>query len=201
MFLMFTSNPGNSVAKGSQMNTPLKNPAGFADACRKIKMLLFDCDGVLTDGRIVLGGNGTELKFFSTCDGIGLSMWKKAGMLCGSISGRNSEALAQRARELKFDELHMGSMSKGETLNEIMIKHSLAAEEIAYIGDDLNDLPVGIRVGLFFAPANHSLSIRPYTDYVLNTHGGHGAVREAIDLILSHKGILEKLVQSFITSA
>lgn len=182
------------------MNSPMKKMAGFAEACCNIKMLLFDCDGVLTDGRIVLGSNGMELKFFSTCDGIGLNMWKRAGHLCGVISGRSADALSQRARELKFDELHMGAMSKGEVLSDIMLRHNLAAEQIAYIGDDLNDLPVGIRVGLFFAPANHSISIRPYTDYVLSTKGGHGAVREAVDLILSHQGVLEKLVQSFITN-
>jgi 3-deoxy-D-manno-octulosonate 8-phosphate phosphatase (KDO 8-P phosphatase) len=183
------------------MNTPLKSPAGFVDACKKIRMLLFDCDGVLTDGRIVLGNNGTELKFFSTCDGIGMNLWKKGGFSCGVISGRSSEALSQRARELKFDELHQGSMSKGEVLADIMQRRGLEAEEIAYIGDDLNDLPVGTKVGLFFVPANHSLAIRPYADYILSTSGGHGAVREAIDLILGHKGLLEQLVQSYITSA
>lgn len=183
------------------MNTPLKAPAGFVNACQKIKMLLFDCDGVMTDGRIVLGNGGTELKFFSTCDGIGLNLWKRAGMLCGVISGRNSEALSQRARELNFDELHQASKTKGEVLSEIMTRRGLSADEIAYIGDDLNDLPVGTRVGLFFAPANHHPSIRPYTDYVLSASGGHGAVREAVDLILGHKGLLEKLIQGFITGA
>lgn len=84
------------------MNTPLKAPAGFVNACQKVKMLLFDCDGVMTDGRIVLSNGGTELKFFSTCDGIGLNLWKRAGMRCGVISGRNSEALSQRAREAEF---------------------------------------------------------------------------------------------------
>ncbi len=170
----------------------------FANACKNIKMLLFDCDGVMTDGRVVLGNDANEFKFFSANDGIGINLWKRAGFSCGVISGRTAQALSQRARELKFDEVHQGSMTKGEVLKDIMQRHQLKADEIAYIGDDLNDLPIGTRVGIFFVPANHHYSIRPYATYVLRTHGGFGAVREAIDLMLEQKGLLQDLIKTFI---
>lgn len=182
------------------MNTPLKTPEGFKNACLKIKMLLFDCDGVLTDGRIVLGNNGTELKFFSTTDGMGLKLWREAGFLAGSITGRSSEALEKRAGELKFAELHQGIVRKGDVLAEILKRRDLQPEEVAYIGDDINDLPVGTRVGLFFAPANHHPAIRPFTDYVLDAEGGHGVIREVVDIILGHKGLMENLIKAYINS-
>lgn len=182
------------------MNKLLKTPEGFKIACQKIKILLFDCDGVLTDGRIVLGSNGTELKFFSTSDGMGLKLWRDAGFLSGSITGRASEALSKRAAELKFDELHQGVARKGEVLEEILKRRGIAPDEVAYVGDDLNDLPVGIRAGLFFIPANHHPEIRPYADIVLNASGGYGAIREVVDLILTRKGLMEGLVKSYIDS-
>ena len=175
-----------------------KDHDAFKVSCQRIKILLFDCDGVLTDGRIALGNNGIELKFFSTTDGLALKMWNKSGLLSGSITGRSSEALERRAAELKFDELHQGIARKGDVLDEIMQRRGLKPEEIAYIGDDLNDLPVGTRAGLFFAPANHHPSIRPYADYILNASGGHGVIRETVDLILGYKGLMENLIKDFI---
>lgn len=179
------------------MNRTQKTPQAFKEACQKIKMLLFDCDGVLTDGRIILG-NGVEVKCFSTTDGMGLKLWKTAGFLSGSITGRSSEALSRRAEELKFDELHQGIARKGGVFEEILNRRGLGAEEVAYIGDDINDLPVGARAGLFFVPANHHPVIRPYADYILNSTGGHGVIREVADIILGHKGLMEGLVADFL---
>lgn len=181
------------------MNRTEKTPQAFKNACLKIKMLLFDCDGVLTDGRIILGTNGMELKCFSTTDGMGLKLWKTAGFQAGSITGRFSEALTKRAEELKFDELHQGIARKGAVLADILKRKELQPEEVAYIGDDVNDLPVGAEVGLFFVPANHHPVIRPYADYVLSSKGGHGVVREVVDIILHHKGLMEGLVADFLT--
>lgn len=175
----------------------MKKADAFKDACKNIKLLLFDCDGVLTDGRIVLGNDGIELKFFSTFDGMGLKIWHMAGLAAGCITGRASGALTKRAQELKFDELHQNIADKNEALYSIMKQRGLKPEEVAYIGDDINDLPVGTKVGLFFVPANHHEVIRPYADYILSRKGGFGAVREAIDIILTHKGLLEDLVKSF----
>jgi 3-deoxy-D-manno-octulosonate 8-phosphate phosphatase (KDO 8-P phosphatase) len=180
------------------MNRTQKSPQAFKDACLNIKMLLFDCDGVLTDGRIILGSSGMEVKCFSTTDGMGLKLWRTAGFLSGSITGRSSDALSKRAEELKFDELHQGIARKGSILEEILHRRGLKADEVAYIGDDVNDLPVGARVGLFFVPANHHPVIRPYADYILDSSGGHGVIRETVDIILNHKGLMEGLVADFL---
>lgn len=171
-----------------------KQIRNFSQSCKKIKLLLFDCDGVLTDGRIVLGSNGLEMKFFSTVDGMGIKLWHDAGLIAGCITGRASEALEKRALELKFEELHQKIAKKDEVLAEIMKRRGLGADEIAYIGDDVNDLPVGIKVGLFFVPANHHISIRPYADYILSSAGGEGVIREVVDIILSHQDLLEKVI-------
>lgn len=181
------------------LETPLTKLT-LKEASQKIKMLLFDCDGVLTDGRIIHGTNGMELKCFSTTDGLGIKIWHQAGFTAGSITGRSSEGLEKRAAELKFEELHQGIARKGEVLAEILSRRGLAPEEVAYIGDDINDLPVGTRVGLFFVPANHHPFITPYADYVLRTKGGHGVVREVVDLLLTHKGLIDGIVKSFINS-
>lgn len=175
----------------------MKNANAFKNACKNIKLLLFDCDGVLTDGRIILGNDGIELKFFGTTDGMGLKIWHMAGFAAGCITGRASGALTKRAQELKFEELHQNIANKNETLKEIVTRRGITLDEIAYIGDDINDLPVGTKVGLFFAPANLHPAIKPYVDYILASEGGHGAVREAIDIILSNKGLLEGLIDSF----
>ena len=176
------------------MNNKFKNLKDFAESCKKIKLLLFDCDGVLTDGRIVLGNDGIELKFFNTVDGMGIKLWHDAGLLAGCITGRESGALTKRAQELKFDELYQNIAKKYSALEDVMKKRGLKAEEIAYIGDDVNDLPVGTKVGLFFVPANHNAYIKPFADYVLETEGGYGAIREVVDIILSNKGVLNEVI-------
>ena len=181
------------------LETPLTRLT-LKESSQKIKMLLFDCDGVLTDGRIILGTNKSEMKCFSTTDGMALKIWHQAGFFAGSITGRSSEALEKRASELKFDELHQGIARKGEVLAEILARRGLTPEEVAYIGDDINDLPVGTRVGLFFAPADHHPFITPYADYILKTKGGHGVVREVVDLLLTHKELIDGIVKSFINS-
>ncbi len=170
-------------------------PTKFKEACSKISLLLFDCDGVLTDGRIILGSGQQEFKCFSTVDGMGVKIWHKAGFLCGSVTGRSSTALEKRAEELGFDELHQGISRKGETLRKIMEERKVSADEIAYIGDDINDLPIGTRVGLFFAPANHHKSITPFVDYILTSNGGHGVIREVVEILLTAKGLHDKLIE------
>jgi 3-deoxy-D-manno-octulosonate 8-phosphate phosphatase (KDO 8-P phosphatase) len=164
----------------------------------QITMLLFDCDGVLTDGRIVLGNAGQELKFFSTKDGMGLSIWRRAGFTCGCITGRASEALERRARELSFDELHQGIKNKREVLYEIMNRRHLTKEQIAFVGDDFNDLVLLNHVGTFFATADAHPEVRKHAHVTLPENGGAGAVRAAVDLLLTHKGLLQNIISSYI---
>lgn len=176
----------------------MMNTTAFQRACSRIKLLLFDCDGVLTDGRIILGNGKDEFKFFSTKDGMGVTLWRKAGNLCGAVTGRSSEALSRRAAELKFDELHQGIDGKSVTIEEIIARRGLKIEEVAYIGDDFNDLPAKRRTGLFFAPADAHPVVKLHADYVLVSKGGKGAVREAVDLMLTHQGRLEALVDEYL---
>ena len=178
----------------------MANPKWFKNACKKIKLLLFDCDGVLTDGRVILGSNGFELKNFSTTDGMGAKLWHDAGLACGVVTGRKSEAVSKRAEELHFEEVHQGIAAKGKTLDEILKRRNLKPEEVAYIGDDINDLPLGMRVGLFFAPSDHHKAIRPYVHFILETKGGEGVIREVVDIILTNKGLLEEVLFAYIKS-
>jgi len=170
----------------------------FKEACTKIKILLFDCDGVLTDGRIVLGSNGSELKFFSTKDGMGISLWRKAGFSCGCITGRASEALQKRAQELGFEELHQKVADKRAVLRDILARRGLQKEEVAFIGDDLNDLSLLNQVGIFFVPADGHSEAQWRADRVLTKNGGEGAVREAVDLLLHGKNLLDQMVAAMI---
>lgn len=174
------------------------NETDFLRACKKIEFLLFDCDGVLTDGRIVLGGKGMDLKFFSTKDGMGISLWRKIGLGCGCITGRTSEALQRRSDELTFDELHQGVPDKRQVLEEIRHRRHLQVSHIAYVGDDLNDLVVLGRVGLFFAPADAHPEVKKRADRVLLMDGGKGCVREVVDTILQSKGSMEKIIADLI---
>lgn len=178
------------------MNKP-KNLLEFKNACKKIKLLLFDCDGVFTDGRIILGSNQTELKCFYTLDGIGLQMWARAGFLFGCVTGRASEALKLRAKELDMHELHQSVAKKGEKIEEIAKKRGLLLDEIAFVGDDVNDISAGLKVGLFFVPANHHYLIKPYADYVLKTAGGYGAIREVTDLLLTQKDLMGEVLKHY----
>lgn len=167
--------------------------------CSGIKLLLFDCDGVFTDGGIILGSRKNELKIFSTKDGLGISLWQKAGFMCGCITGRTSEALQRRAEELAFDELHQGVGKKREVVRSILKRRKISVSEAAYIGDDLNDLPILGNVGIFFTPADANQEVLKRADWVLASPGGKGAVREVIDLILTSKNMLDSLVRGFLT--
>ena len=165
---------------------------------RKIRMLLFDVDGVMTDGGIILGGNGLELKKFSAQDGMGITLAKQAGMLVGIITGRQSLAVTQRAQELAIDEVFQGSNNKIEALTQSRQKYNVAAEEMAYIGDDLGDLAVMSRVGLAIAVANAVAEVKERAHYVTERHGGDGAIREVVDMILELKGIKEEIIARFL---
>lgn len=162
---------------------------------KKIKAILFDVDGVLADGKIVHSANGDELKFFNVMDGLGITMLRMAGIKTGIITGRKGAVIEKRFKELKMDFLSMGQFSKLEPLKEFMDENGLAFEEIAYMGDDILDLPILSRVGFAAAPANLCEEIKPYCDYVTKAEGGNGAVRELIDLVLKTQEKFEDIFQ------
>lgn len=151
---------------------------------KKIKAIFLDVDGVLTDGTIIYGSDGFELKVFDSKDGFGIANAIRSGIRVGIITARKSEAVKRRANELGIVDLYEGSIDKITPLEEIERTYSLSDSEIAYVGDDILDLPVLQRVGFSAAPANAMRDVRIKVDYVSKVKGGHGAVREIIDLIL-----------------
>jgi 3-deoxy-D-manno-octulosonate 8-phosphate phosphatase (KDO 8-P phosphatase) len=162
--------------------------ASILKRAKKIRLLLVDVDGVLTDGRIWLlswpDGTAQEIKGFSAYDGAGLKLARAAGLRTGLITGRQSAAVAQRAREAEIEFVMQGRGEKLPAYLEILRDTKLKDEEVAYVGDDLPDLPVLARVGLAAAVSNAAPEVKRAAHYVTKTAGGNGAAREIVELIL-----------------
>jgi 3-deoxy-D-manno-octulosonate 8-phosphate phosphatase (KDO 8-P phosphatase) len=159
----------------------------------RVKLALFDVDGVLTDGRLFLGDDGQELKCFHTRDGQGLTMLRDAGIEIGIISGRSSKAVGKRMAELGIELVYQGRLDKLAVLQTILDKRRLGASEVAYVGDDLPDLPVMLRVGLAVAVADAHELVQKHAHYGATRPGGQGAVREVCELILEARGMLARI--------
>lgn len=160
----------------------------FWERARKIKLLLMDCDGVLTDGRLYFTESGEAMKVFHVRDGQGLSLWHKAGFRSGIITGRNAEKiLEQRATELGIHYIKACSQNKAKDFEDILQSEQINADEVAYIGDDIGDICLMEKVGLPIAVADAVSEVFPYIIYTTEKNGGSGAVREITDLLLSAK--------------
>jgi len=180
------------------------------DRARRIKIILFDVDGVLTNGNIwiipvpVLQPDGAistkmvEAKGFSAHDGAGVTLARLGGMKLGVITKRISETVALRARDLKLEFVYQGQAFKMQAVREIMQKEGVTLDEIAYVGDDVIDLPVMRQCGFAVAVANARAQVKAEAHYVTPNRGGEGAGRDAIEFILAAKGVLEQcLAASF----
>lgn len=154
---------------------------------REIRAFFLDVDGVLTDGSFYLTPQGDELKRFHTHDGLGLQRLQQQGILVAIISGRHSETVAHRMRELKIQHVFQGITTKLTAYEALLQQFKLSDQAVAYMGDDLPDLPVLTRVGFSIAPANAVLPVRQKVDWVTNREGGNAAVREACEFILFAK--------------
>ena len=154
----------------------------------KIKLLLLDVDGVMTDGRIVYLNDGGEAKAFDVKDGHGLKLIQRAGIRVGIITGRQSEVVARRAAELGIEIVYQGAKDKLKPFLEIIKELGLEPFEVAYVGDDVVDLPVMRQVGFSATVADAVDDIKPYVDLVTSRPGGRGAVREVCDLLLKQSG-------------
>ncbi len=165
----------------------------------KIKMILMDVDGVLTDGSIILGSNNIEIKAFNVQDGLGITLARLAGLKTGIITGRKSDVVEHRAKELKFDVLSQGSFNKYPEYLLIKKQYNLNSEEICYIGDDLLDIAILREVGFSAAPANARDEVKAVCDYVTVAKGGYGAVREVVDKILIRQDKFDGLIRDLIT--
>lgn len=150
----------------------------------KLKMVIFDVDGVFTDGTILRDEAGNEQRRFSVLDGHGVSRLRSIGLIVGVVSREPSEITRSRMEKLNMDEIHVGSKDKSVTLKEILTRRNLDASNVAFMGDDIPDLSAFSEVGIKLAPANAQPQILNQADWISNARGGNGAVREACEVII-----------------
>jgi 3-deoxy-D-manno-octulosonate 8-phosphate phosphatase (KDO 8-P phosphatase) len=207
------------------LTAPQSVPQFVIDRARRIKIILFDVDGVWTDGTIWLvpsgpgaahgslldeirskesighGVNSTtmvEAKGYSAHDGTAISLARIGGLKCGIITKRISETVATRARDLKLEFVYQGCAFKMQAVREIMAKEGVALDEICYVGDDVIDLPVMREVGFAVAVANARERVKAEAHYVTPNSGGYGAARDAVEFILEAKGMLDHCTEAYI---
>ena len=162
---------------------------GALEAAKKIKLLAFDCDGVLTDGGITYDENGVEYKTFNCKDGHGLVRMSKSGFITAIITARNNGTVKHRAENLRITELRQGQKFKVPALEEIMAKYDLSYEHVAYMGDDIPDICVLEKVGLACCPKDAVEEVKAICGFISSVDGGRGAARELCDFILDSQGI------------
>jgi 3-deoxy-D-manno-octulosonate 8-phosphate phosphatase (KDO 8-P phosphatase) len=184
-----------------------------ADRARRIKIILFDVDGVLTDGTIwiypiplalpdgSISSRMVEAKGYSAHDGAGMTLARLGGMKVGIITKRISETVAMRARDLKMEFVYQGQAFKMQAVRDILEKEGVTLDEIAYVGDDVIDLPVMRSCGFAVAVANARAQVKAEAHYVTPNRGGEGAGRDAIEFILAAKGLLDKCIEASIDEA
>jgi 3-deoxy-D-manno-octulosonate 8-phosphate phosphatase (KDO 8-P phosphatase) len=163
----------------------------------KIKAIVLDIDGVLTDGSIGYNENSNEIKFFNVKDGLGITLARSTGLLVGILSGRSSLANRTRAMELKLDFFYEKKMNKNEAFSSLLKDNNLKAEECLYIGDDLIDIPPVKRAGIGVAVGDASKELVDCCDLKAKTFGGKGAVREIIEWLLKEQGKWENLITKY----
>jgi 3-deoxy-D-manno-octulosonate 8-phosphate phosphatase (KDO 8-P phosphatase) len=175
---------------------------------KNIKILIFDVDGVLTDGQIFVipnpavdsseAGHGIEAKGFAAHDGLGISLGRLGGLRIGIITKRNSQTVAIRANDLKLEFIYQGQSHKMSAIQDILAKTGYTIDQLCYVGDDIIDLPVMRQCGLSIATANARKEVKSAAHYVTPNPGGFGAGRDAIDFILTAQGTLEKVIEQYL---
>lgn len=168
------------------------------ERAKKIKLLITDIDGVMTDGGIIYDDRGLEFKKFDVKDGLIVKHLRKSGILVGAITGRESQVVINRCEELKLDFHYHGIKDKGKKLRELIETLELDIETVGYIGDDLIDLPILSQVGFAISPADAVVYVKPFVHYVTQSKGGDGVFREVGDLILHAKGLLIPIIESLL---
>lgn len=160
-----------------------------------LRLLLLDVDGVLTDGGIILIGKNEEAKRFDVQDGMGVTIARAAGLKVGIVTSRISSVVERRAKELNLDELFQGAQRKTEVLEQLVDKYGIEPSQVAYIGDDIQDIPIMLRVGIPIAVQNAANAVKECSVYVTKAQGGHGAVREAVEWLLELRGDRDQAYQ------
>ena len=167
-----------------------------------IRILIFDVDGVLTDGQIFVipnaAGHGIEAKGFAAHDGLGISLGRLGGLRIGIITKRKSQTVAIRANDLKLEFVYQGQSHKMDAINDILAKTGYSIDQLCYVGDDIIDLPVMRQCGLSIATAIARSEVKSAAHYITPNPGGFGAGRDAIDFILTAQGTLEKVIEQYL---
>jgi 3-deoxy-D-manno-octulosonate 8-phosphate phosphatase (KDO 8-P phosphatase) len=164
---------------------------------KKIRLLILDVDGVMTDGSIILDNKGNEYKCFHVRDGHGIKMLLSAGVRVALITGRESKVVARRARELGITDVFQKCFDKAVAYTALVEKYGLSGTEIAYVGDDIVDAPIMRKVGLPISVADSAEEIKKYALMVTGNRGGRGAVREVADVILKSKGLWQEMFDEY----
>jgi 3-deoxy-D-manno-octulosonate 8-phosphate phosphatase (KDO 8-P phosphatase) len=167
------------------------------ERCRPVGLLIVDVDGVLTDGQIIYGDDGVEVKAFHVRDGTGLKLWQAAGKRAALITGRASRAVERRAAELGVGPVFQGAADKWPAYRHLLAAGGWRPEQVCYVGDDLPDLPVLEDCGLAVAVADACPEVRSAAHYVTRAAGGRGAVREVVEVILHCQGLWPGVVERF----
>jgi 3-deoxy-D-manno-octulosonate 8-phosphate phosphatase (KDO 8-P phosphatase) len=163
----------------------------------KIRLIVLDADGVLTNGNINVDHNGAEFKMFNVQDGLGIVIWRKQGFKTAIISARPCRAVQARAADLKIDHVYLNAFPKTVAYDQLLRETGLSEENVCFVGDDLTDLAVLKRSGLSVAVANAVAEVKQQADYVTEKPGGSGAVRELIELLLKTKGRWQAVLEEF----
>lgn len=175
-------------------------PETAMEKAKKIKLLILDVDGVLTDGRLFFDREGNEYKSFHARDGHGIKLLRQTGVEVAVISGRNSPIVAQRMKNLGIGHVFQGHENKRAAFLEIIEKTGVTPEQAAHVGDDLLDLPIMVRVGLAIAVNDANFAVKQHADWCTALPGGQGAVREVCDFIMQAQGTFEKVLNDYLQS-
>lgn len=166
---------------------------------KKVKLIIFDVDGVLTDGGIYIGNSGELFKAFHCQDGLGIKLAQNCGLQTAILTGRESACTSNRAKELEITAVKQGHMNKRNAYKELKAEFNLRDEEIAYIADDLIDLPVFVQVGFRAAVSNARIEVKERAHFVAENDGGKGAVREVVEFILKAQGKWAEIIRQYTT--
>ena len=170
----------------------------ITEKAKKLKLLILDVDGVLTDGKLFFDNQGNEYKSFHARDGHGIKLLRQTGVEVAVISGRKSKSVALRMKNLGIEHVYQGHENKRAAFNEVIEKIGITSEQAAHVGDDLLDLPIMIRVGLSIAVSDANFAVKQRADWCTTLPGGHGAVREVCDFIMQAQGHFEEVVNAYL---
>jgi len=180
------------------MDAAMASTESAVEKAKKIKLLILDVDGVLTDGRLFFDTEGNEYKSFHARDGHGIKLLQQTGVDVAVISGRKSSIVSLRMQTLGIDLVYQGHENKRSAFTEIIEKTGVTPEQTAHVGDDLLDLPIMVRVGLAIAVNDANFAVKEYADWCTTLPGGQGAVREVCDFIMQAQGNFDDILASYL---